>query len=179
MKIKKARWLIPILITAGFIVFACSSGEAAGNEDEKIIVEKTGSSAAAALPSFSLKDSGGNTVNLQDFQGKKVFINLWASWCPPCRAEMPSIAALHKKVDPEKVVFILLSLDENPNASLQFVKRSNINMPVYFPLENLPSLFNTRGIPATFIFNEEGRLVRQQTGAENYDTQEYLRMLSF
>ncbi len=60
---------------------------------------------------FALKDLEGNKIPFDQFKGKVVFLNLWATWCGPCRAEMPSIQNLYEKVDKEKIVFVMLSLD--------------------------------------------------------------------
>jgi thiol-disulfide isomerase/thioredoxin len=78
-----------------------------------------------------------------------VFVNLWATWCPPCRAEIPSIETLADKVDKNSAVFIMLSLDENFEVAKKFAKAENLQIPVYYPAERLPALFKTEGIPAT------------------------------
>lgn len=65
---------------------------------------------AEKLPSLSLKDVNGNTINLTDFKGKKVFVNMWASWCPPCRNEMPSIQSLYEKTLDNNVQFVMIPL---------------------------------------------------------------------
>ena len=104
-------------------------------------------------------------------------MNLWATWCPPCRAEIPSIEALYSKTDKEKVVFVMLSLDENFDLAKQFAKAKNLQSPVYYPAEKLPPMFNTDAIPATFIFNEKGELIKQNNGADDYNTEAYLQLL--
>src|SRR6476469_4352594 len=65
------------------------------------------------LPSFAVLDASGNKLDLQQFKGKKIFVNLWATWCPPCRAEMPSIDKLYQAADKEKTQFVLLALDRD------------------------------------------------------------------
>ena len=135
------------------------------------------SGSVVKLPAFSIQDVTGKTIDLQSLKGKKVLVNLWAAWCPPCKAEMPSIAALYDKIDKEKTVFVLLSLDEKFQSSVDFIKKNKFDLPVYFPAQELPALFNTGGIPATFIFNEAGELIKQNNGADDYDTDEYLRLL--
>jgi thiol-disulfide isomerase/thioredoxin len=132
---------------------------------------------AKKLPAFAMTDATGKTINLSSFTGKKIFVNLWATWCPPCRAEIPSIEALARNVDKDKTVFIMLSLDDNFDVAKHFAKRTGLKLPVYYPAEKLPSLFNTEGIPATFIFNENGDLIKQNTGADDYSTQEYIWLL--
>lgn len=132
---------------------------------------------APALPQFALQNAQGEAVNLQSFKGKKVFVNLWASWCPPCRAEMPSIERLSKQVDPEKVAFVMLSLDDDFSKAKSFVQKKNLDLPIYYPGENLPELFNVQGIPVTFIFDERGQLIRRIDGGEKYDTDKYRQLL--
>lgn len=137
----------------------------------------TDASNSASLPSFTVQDVNGNGVNLNSFKGKKVFVNLWASWCPPCRAEMPSIEKLYQSVDSSKVAFVMLALDNDFEQSKQFIKKQGLNLPVYYPTENLPQLFNVQGIPATFIFNEQGELIQRIDGGDDYDTDRYRELL--
>ena len=132
---------------------------------------------ADALPKFSIKDASGNVVSLQSFKGKKVFVNLWASWCPPCRREMPSIEKLYQHVDTSKVAFVMLSLDDHFDKAKGFIKSKKLELPIYYPADNLPPLFNVQGIPATFIFNEHGALIEQINGGDDYNTDYYKTLL--
>lgn len=130
-----------------------------------------------SLPAFTVQDMAGNTMNLQSLRGKKVFVNLWASWCPPCRREMPSIEKLAKAVGKNKVAFVLLSLDDNFDKAKAFMKRQRLSLPIYYPTENLPALFQVRAIPTTFIFDENGSLFQRVDGGDDYDTEAYRRLL--
>lgn len=130
----------------------------------------------SALPSFTMQDISGNAINLQSFRGKKVFVNLWASWCPPCRAEMPSIEKLSRSVDTSKVQFVMLSLDDDFEKAKQFVKNKRIALPIYYPGEDLPAFFNVQGIPTTFIFNETGQLIQRVDGGDDYDSEAYRKL---
>ena len=132
---------------------------------------------AAELPAFTIQDINGRSVDLQRFKGKKIFLNLWASWCPPCRAEMPSIEKLFRAADTGKVAFIMLSLDDHFDKAKKFIRKQGFRLPVYYPAENLPALFNVQGIPSTFIFDEHGRLIQRIDGAENYDSDQYRKLL--
>lgn len=129
------------------------------------------------LPNMQLEDAAGNSHNLQSFRGKKVFVNLWASWCPPCKAEMPSIEKLYKSVDPDKAAFIMLAVDDKFETSLNYIKGAKLDLPVYFAQGDLPALFQTEGIPATFFFDENGMLVQQIIGSRDYNTDEFRAML--
>lgn len=135
-------------------------------------------SANPQLPSLRLYDVNGTTTDLSYFKGKKVFVNIWASWCPPCRSEMPSIEKLYQSVDTGKVAFVLISFDNRFETAKRFVAGKNWHLPIYYPAGIIPDLFNVRGIPATFIFDEKGELVQQIEGGENYNTKEYKTLLN-
>lgn len=137
------------------------------------VVKSTGD-----LPSFDIRDVNDKTVNLSSFAGKKVFVNLWASWCPPCKAELPSIEKLYNSVNKDKAVFVMISLDDNYLAGKNFLTRNNPALPFYYPAGQLPALFNVEGIPATFIFDETGKLIHRQDGMSKYDTDEFIQMLN-
>jgi thiol-disulfide isomerase/thioredoxin len=180
--------MIQIFMTAAVLmttVAACSNQQITNEATPPEVVQQTitennaiaDASNSASLPSFTVQDVNGNGVNLNSFKGKKVFVNLWASWCPPCRAEMPSIEKLYGSVDTSKVAFVMLALDNDFEQSKQFIKKQGLNLPVYYPTENLPQLFNVQGIPATFIFNEQGKLIQRIDGGDDYDTDRYRELL--
>jgi thiol-disulfide isomerase/thioredoxin len=119
---------------------AAEPGSATG-ELQTITNSEAGAPAPAStspLPSFNIQDERGKQVNLQSFKGKKVFVNLWASWCPPYRREMPSIEKLAQSVDTGKVAFIMLSLDDTFDKAIKFAENQKLQLPIYYPAENLP-----------------------------------------
>lgn len=175
MKIIHSSIAIAAVLFVGLVSCDSKSNEVKKSETQR--TQQAESNAAVMLPTFKITDVNGNTVDMASFKGKKLFVNLWATWCPPCRAEIPSIENLAGKVDKEKAVFIMLSLDENFELAKDFAKKNNMQLPVYYPAEGLPAMFKTDGIPATFIFNEKGELVKQNNGADDYDTEEYVRLL--
>ena len=132
---------------------------------------------SATLPSFSLLDLNDQAIELQQFRGKKVFVNLWATWCPPCRREMPSIEKLLKTIDTSKVAFVMISLDDQFDKAKKYIRKQQLNLPVYYPAQQLPALFNVDGIPSTFIFDEHGQLIRHVEGSEDYNTDAYRTLL--
>ncbi|MCI1186318.1 TlpA family protein disulfide reductase [Hymenobacter sp. DH14] len=115
----------------------------------------------------------GKAVNLSDLRGKAVFVNLWASWCPPCRAEMPGIEALYKKVDKSKVAFVMLSLDEAPAKAQKFFKSQGYTFPLYFRASELPAPFDSNTIPSTVILGPDGQLAARHDGMADYDTPDF------
>lgn len=180
----KTRFYVSAVLISVLAV-SCSEGTKPNDTSPTIEVQPTSEGNNAALktestptlPAFSIQDVTGQILNLQNFKGKKVFVNLWASWCPPCRREMPSIEKLAKSVDTGKVAFVMLSLDDNFDKAKRFIKKQKLQLPIYYPAENLPPLFNVPGIPVTFIFNEKGELIQRIDGGDDYNTDEYRAVL--
>ncbi len=168
-----------LLIFTLFLITAtgCNYSNAEPQKETASLASTT-TNIPAVLPAFKIMDLKGNTVNLADFKGKKVFVNLWASWCPPCRAEIPSIEKLYGKADKNKVAFVMLNLDKDLQTAQNFTEKNKIKTPVYYPAENLAPLFNVEGIPATFIFDEKGNLINRIDGMDNYDTDKYLKLFT-
>jgi thiol-disulfide isomerase/thioredoxin len=123
-----------------------------------------------SLPLYTLD---GHSANLGQFRGKVVLVNMWASWCPPCLAEMPGIQSLYQKVDTTKVAFVLISLDENQNKARALLKRKHYTMPIFFPTGPLPVPFNSSSIPYTVIITPQGRVADSHSGMADYDTPEF------
>lgn len=173
------------ILLAAFFLFAtvsCNNSQteestAANNEQKQSSTDSNMASAAIQVPAFSIQDINGNLVNLQNLKGKKLFVNFWASWCPPCKREMPSIEKLYQSVDSSKVRFVLVSFDDRFEKAKNYVSSKGLKLPIYYPAENPPALFDVQGIPATFIFNESGELIKRIDGGENYDTKEYKTLL--
>ena len=120
---------------------------------------------------FELADLQGNTVRFESLRGKVVFMNVWATWCPPCIAEMPSIQKLYNSVDTSKIAFVMLSVDEGGQQKVKkFIDRKGYTFPVYMPLSGIPAEFQSSAIPTTFILSPEGTLAARQEGMANYNT---------
>jgi thiol-disulfide isomerase/thioredoxin len=128
---------------------------------------------------FSVKDLQGNTIKVNEFKGKTVFLNLWATWCGPCRMEMPSIEQLYRQVDKEKIVFIILSVDrpQDFHKIKGYISEKEFTFPVYTPADFLPAQLQVKSIPSTFIISPDGRIVSNEVGATNFDTPEFKTFL--
>ncbi len=129
------------------------------------------------LPVFSMVNKADEEVDLSAFKGKKVFVNIWATWCLPCRAELSSIQNLLQQTDTSKVKFVMLSVDKEFETAKKYMEKKFPLLPMYYPNEDLPPLFSVPGIPATFIFNEKGELLKAIMGRENFNTKAYLTLL--
>jgi thiol-disulfide isomerase/thioredoxin len=128
---------------------------------------------------FKIKDLNGTVIDFKTFKGKTIFINVWATWCGPCRVEMPSIQKLYDKVNKEEIVFIMLAVDDRKNFDkvVSFVKEKEYTFPVYVPHEFLPDQLMVRTIPTTFVVDTQGKIATRETGAANYDTEEFKTFL--
>lgn len=127
---------------------------------------------------MAMLSMNGSQVNLQQFRGKVLFINFWASWCPPCVAELPTILKLSKEVTNPDVQFILVNLDQNPQKARDFIHRKDITLPVYQPLSRIPSELSSNTIPATFIIDKSGRIALRRKGMAEYDTKSIQNLLN-
>ena len=123
---------------------------------------------------FAVKDMQGKTMDMKDLKGKVIFLNLWATWCGPCRVEMPSIQNLYNSVDKDKVAFVMLSLDQEDQRPkiVKFVDDKQFTFPVYLPATPLPKLLRVTTIPTTFIISPDGKVKSKKVGMANYDTDE-------
>lgn len=125
------------------------------------------------------KDGDGNTFNLSSLKGKVVFINFWATWCPPCRAELPSINHLYKKFkDNNQIKFLMVDVDGKYASSSKFMEKHDWDLPVYTVEGDIPQVYLDGAIPTTIILDKEGRLVARHIGGANYDTPEIAKGLS-
>ena len=131
---------------------------------------------AKADLNFQLLNSKGETINMQDLKGKVIFMNIWATWCPPCIAEMPSIDKLHKDMGDE-VAFVMLSLDKDFELAKAFDKRKGYNMPIYAPASNLPPMYQSSAIPTTYVIDAKGNLALTHKGMADYNDEGFKKFL--
>lgn len=128
-------------------------------------------------PDFSLPRSGdGKAVKLSDFNGKVRIVNFWATWCPPCRAEIPHFVSMYKELKGKGVEIIGISLDQKGDSVVApFVKDNQMNYPVVIGNEKVVSAYGgIRGIPTTFIVDRKGKIVKKFVGLPS-DTEEGIK----
>lgn len=122
-----------------------------------------------------LLDASNEALDFLAFRGKIVLVNNWATWCPPCVAEMPSIQTLKNKLKGQDVVFVMVSFDEDREKAKRFVKRKNFDFDIYFPGDRYP--YPTSSIPATFILDKSGTAISQHAGMMDYSTDQVAEQL--
>ena len=121
-----------------------------------------------ALPAFSLRDLDGNPINQRDWRGKVVLLNFWATWCGPCRAEIPMLVALQKHYR-DQLVVVGLSIDEAPaEAVREFVRSHDVNYPVAIVGQDVQQAFGGIGsVPLTFVVKPDAGIVQRHVGLLN------------
>ena len=108
-------------------------------------------------PDFELSNLDGQVVSLSDFRGKPIFLNFWATWCGPCRFEMPFIQKMYKELSSEGLVILAVNLQENPARVKKFVENLGFTFPVLLATNSeVPLAYNIRAIPATFFVDKNG-----------------------
>ena len=128
-------------------------------------------------PVAELIDAEGNAAYFDDFKGKILFVNNWASWCPPCIAEMPTIQELKNKMPADEVAFVMISYDRDPQKGIDWMKKNDVSLPVYFPGQNLPGEYITNSIPATFVLDRNGNLLHKQVGMADYSSVKFVNKM--
>lgn len=127
--------------------------------------------------SMNLVNSKGEMVSLDQFRGKVVFINIWATWCPPCIAEMPGINSLYNEVKDEGVVFLMLSVDEDFEKAKRFNEKKGFDFEVYKVDGGIPRMYYSESIPTTFVISAKGELALTHKGMASYNTTEFREFL--
>ncbi len=141
----------------------------AGNrnlEPQTSSMMKVGPSGLGQAPDFSLTDLDEKNVKLLDLRGKVVVLNFWATWCPPCREEIPDLIQLHNKYAQQGLIVLGVSLDEEGVEGVKsFAKKNNISYPIVMGNQTLAGAYGgIRAIPATFIINREGKIIEKIVG---------------
>lgn len=131
---------------------------------------------AVAVPGgekVTFADGKGKSISLAGLKGKVVFVNFWATWCPPCIAEMPSIQTLYMKYkDNEQVVFIMVDVDGKYKEASDFMKKNGYTLPVYLPETEVPKEYFAGSMPTTVILDKSGKLAFHHLGAADYSDPE-------
>lgn len=124
---------------------------------------------------WKIANSDGITLKFDEFKGKVVFINLWATWCPPCIAEMPDLNKLYLDYA-DKVEFLFVSHEESAVVN-DFIAKKGFSLPVYKPVTQYPADFETNSIPTTFVINKNGEIVISKSGVANWNSRKVRNIL--
>ena len=118
---------------------------------------------------WTLQTLDGQPVQFESLKGKVVFLNFFATWCPPCIAEMPGIQDLYESVDSDKIVFMIISRDDSREKPAEFMTKKGYTLPVYMSAGPTPPEFQSTVLPTTFIISPRGEIVSRHTGMADYN----------
>ena len=120
-------------------------------------------------PDFTLPTLEGRTVTLSALRGQVVFLNFWATWCPPCREEMPSIERLHRELRAQGLVVLAVDVDESPERVAKFVKDFRLGFPVLLDAgSHVFSSYGAPGLPTTILIDRKGRVIGGALGPRDW-----------
>ena len=178
------------LILMGFAALMVFSPDAKGWTIQQLMslgffqpaLDKTPAPPSSTFSDVAFKNGSGEIITLNKLKGKVVFINFWVTWCPPCRAEMPSINRLSQELKGNKdILFLMVDVDGDYKNALKFMERKKFSLPVYTVASDIPESLLDGSIPTTIIFDKAGRLVFRHVGAGNFGSKkvkDYLNKLS-
>ena len=156
-------WLLQQVVAVGFF---------------KADIETTPDKVYPKAAYFSFVDADGKTQSTSDFAGKVIFINVWASWCPPCRAEMPDLEKLYQKMkDDDRIVFLFLNEDQDGNKGIEYLSKNNFSMPFYKSTGGIPEEIFKSSLPTTVVINKAGEIVMKHHGVAGYNNDKFINQL--
>jgi len=131
-------------------------------------------------PDFSLNDLNGKEVEIKQFKGKIIFLNFWATWCGPCKEEMPGLEALRQQFKEKNFVLLTISVDyEGIKPVQEFINKHRYTFPVLLdPKCETLDLFEVKGIPTTFLIDKKGRMVGKAIGPRDWKSVEVVSLLN-
>ena len=173
-KLNNSRLFISVSTMILTILMVSCTTDKANSSDKKPVEQKTSRSTATsqsdqyvAAPDFALEDLDGDVVRLSDHKGKVVFLNFWATWCPPCRAEIPYFIDLVEKYGDDGFEVVGIALDPHDFSKVQtFVDQQGINYTILYDTKNVQGMYGgIQSIPTTFVINRDGKVVEQIVGS--------------
>jgi len=157
-------------------LFASCSGKSQNTQDSSLtaLFENAGLRLLRETVSardFTLSTAEGESFTLSALQGKVVFLNFWATWCGPCREEMPSMEALYQRFKDQGLEILAVNIIEKPDEVLDFMEHYKLSFPV--PLDRdgaVGAAYGVQGIPTTFLINREGKIILRLVGTLDWDS---------
>lgn len=125
---------------------------------------------------YELIDLNGQLTNNKIGQGQPVILSYWATWCPPCVAELPSIQKLHNDFG-NRVKFLLITSEE-PEVVTEFKTKNSLEMPVYFPINEAPEVLQSSALPTNYLIDGDGNILIKETGAANWNSKKVRDLLN-
>ncbi|WP_336702962.1 TlpA disulfide reductase family protein [Chryseobacterium indologenes] len=140
--------------------------------------ETQNTSAKVSYAGLMLKNEEGKITDTSALQNKVIFINFWASWCPPCRAEFPSVQKLYDryKNNPE-IVFLTVNLDDNAALGKSYLKEKGFTVPFLTPAGNIPDALYSGSLPTTVVLDKKGEIRLHHKGLADYSKDSFYKQI--
>lgn len=141
-------------------------------------------SASEVFPfEFILKTLDGESIEVESLRGKVIFLNIWATWCGPCRAEMSNIQKLYTSIENDSIAFVMLAIDKKGDEAKikKYIREKEFTFPIYRPTyagdSSLPEILKVPSIPTTFVIDKQGNVAYKNVGTANYNTNKFRNFL--
>jgi thiol-disulfide isomerase/thioredoxin len=180
MKLGKNQWINIVFVVAIILILFTPVGFYA-----RVFVGRLLSTSASVLKTelqmpvenydWQLVDAKGKDFNFISAKGKVVLVNFWATWCPPCVAEMPSLQRLYNDYN-DKVVFMFVAQDKVEKVSA-FIVKKGYTLPVYYSKTEVPSVLTSKTIPTTYVINKEGKIIIAEIGVADWNSDKTRKIL--
>jgi peroxiredoxin len=133
-----------------------------------------------SAPDFSLQDINGNKVGLEDFRGKAILLNFWATWCQACKEELPSMQRLHKSLSRKGIEVVAISIDRNNLDRIkEYAEEYKLTFPILWdPDQKVRKHYYIMGLPTTYLIDSDGKLRGFASGAREWDSADAVQALS-
>lgn len=171
----EAGWLLALL---GLWMWLGVSQGTAVAADPFSALKLSQPAAGTKAPSFKLSSLDGQEISSQMLGGKVVLLNFWATWCGPCKDEMPSLQRLQQQFDPRQFLVIAVTTDLQPAGILNFTRQTGLTFPILLDEEKeVSSAFLVRGLPTTVLIGKDGTLIGRAVGPRLWDSPEAVALI--
>ncbi len=166
--VKKIIAAVVLIALLGVAIVQAMDKKAEPENISQEVANMGGLTVGAKAPDFELKTLTGETVKLSDYKGKKVMLNFWATWCPPCKAEMPAMEEFHKEAGKDVVI---LAVNIDPHLDVKtFVDENKITFSIPLDAEDkVNEMYQVLSIPTTYFIDTKGNIGHKYIGAMNLD----------
>ncbi len=201
---RKRKWTIKIVVLLAVIFGVYISWHLLSEKEERILVEEEWEEEGITAEEerfiqllyasvgvqrinppfeakdFTLDDLRGSTVTMKDFRGKVVFLNFWASWCGPCRDEMPSMELLWQILQDDDFVILAVDVRETKDEVTSFIEENDYTFPVLLDSwGKVANMYDVRAYPTTFLVDWEGKVVGKAVGIRKWATEDSLDLIEY
>lgn len=165
---------------AGLIAVALPllMGGAAQGQDARQPMTLSRVAAGTEVPRFALSGLDGTSMDSDSWRGKVIVVNFWATWCGPCKEEMPALGRLHQALDPKEAAVVTVTTDLQPDGIRAFLGQLGLKLPVLLDAEqDVSRSFMVRGLPTTILIGKDGREVGRAIGPRDWDSPEAVALV--